>query len=345
MSDPKKNLGAPSSDETSALFVSARKKQLAEQEALQKKQEEERRRMEAEAEVRRLEEEVSARKAAAEKEAARLAAEQAAAGKAQAAGATPFGSAPAQGAGPAPAAPQAPAQTPPPAAPVMASAGATQPAPAKSGPKKLLLIGGIAVAAIVVVVLIIALASGGGSGDTPAAGASGAAPAAAATGNMVDAGNTLDASVRVSNVGLTIPYPSASLEIVASGDDYVDFAAASPDEVGNIIFFFTTKSVTDWSDDGLKSAFAPVYTSLVDYKIGVENLNVHDEVFENEADAPIRYHVSGTTVDGNGTPLGVYIRMALSDDQPYAMMVICDESRMPSYEGLAEAMRVGAQYE
>lgn len=72
MSDEKKNMGAPSSDETSALFVSARKKQLAQQEEERKRQEEEQKRLAAEAEVRRMEEEVQARKKAAEEEAKRI---------------------------------------------------------------------------------------------------------------------------------------------------------------------------------------------------------------------------------------------------------------------------------
>lgn len=75
MSEEKKNLGAASSDDTSALFVTARKKQLAEQEAQRKAAEEEAKRQAAEAEVRRLEAEVAARKRQAEEEARRLAAE------------------------------------------------------------------------------------------------------------------------------------------------------------------------------------------------------------------------------------------------------------------------------
>ena len=75
MDEEKKNIGASSEDDTSALFVTARKKQLAEQEARQKAAEEEARRVAAEAEVRRLEAEVAARKQKAEEEARRLAEE------------------------------------------------------------------------------------------------------------------------------------------------------------------------------------------------------------------------------------------------------------------------------
>ncbi|MDL2217504.1 hypothetical protein LJC27_02485 [Christensenellaceae bacterium OttesenSCG-928-M15] len=83
MSEEKKNLGAPSSDETSALFVSARKKQLAQQEEEKRRQEEEEKRLAAEAEVQRLEEEVMARKRAAEEEARRIEEERARAAKDQ----------------------------------------------------------------------------------------------------------------------------------------------------------------------------------------------------------------------------------------------------------------------
>ena len=75
MSDEKRNLGASSSDDTSALFVTQRKKQIAEQEAQRKAAEEEAKRVAAEAEVRRLEAEVAARKQKAEEEARRIAQE------------------------------------------------------------------------------------------------------------------------------------------------------------------------------------------------------------------------------------------------------------------------------
>lgn len=72
----KKNNVAPSTDTTSALFVSARKRQIEEQEAqrLAREKEDERRR--AEDEVRRLEAEVAERKRRAEEEALRVATEE-----------------------------------------------------------------------------------------------------------------------------------------------------------------------------------------------------------------------------------------------------------------------------
>lgn len=70
--DKKTNSGAPSSDTTSALFVSARKKQLEQQEAERKAKEQEEQRLAAEAEVRRLEAEVEERRRKAEEEARRV---------------------------------------------------------------------------------------------------------------------------------------------------------------------------------------------------------------------------------------------------------------------------------
>ncbi len=72
MSENQNNQGAPSSDDTSALFVSARKRQLAEQEEQRVASEKEAARRAAEEEVRRLEAEVAERKRKAEEDAARI---------------------------------------------------------------------------------------------------------------------------------------------------------------------------------------------------------------------------------------------------------------------------------
>jgi len=73
--DNKTTTGAPSSDTTSALFVSARKKQLEQQEAERRAKEKEEQRLAAEAEVRRLEAEVEERRRKAEEDAWRAEAE------------------------------------------------------------------------------------------------------------------------------------------------------------------------------------------------------------------------------------------------------------------------------
>ncbi len=82
--DTRNKSGAPSSDTTSALFVSARKKQLEQQEEERRAREKEDQRLAAEAEVHRLEQEVLERKRKAEEE-ARQVAQEARAKKAQAA--------------------------------------------------------------------------------------------------------------------------------------------------------------------------------------------------------------------------------------------------------------------
>jgi hypothetical protein len=67
--------GAPASDTTSALFVSARKKQLEQQEAERRAKEKEEQRLAAEEEARRLEREVEERRRRAEEESRRVEAE------------------------------------------------------------------------------------------------------------------------------------------------------------------------------------------------------------------------------------------------------------------------------
>ncbi len=72
MEDNMNNKGAPSSDNTSALFVSARKKQLAQQEEERVAAEKEAARLAAEEEVRRLELEVEERRRKAQEDAMRV---------------------------------------------------------------------------------------------------------------------------------------------------------------------------------------------------------------------------------------------------------------------------------
>lgn len=145
----KPNAGAPSSDTTSALFVSARKKQLEQQEIERRAQEKEEQRRAKEAEVRRLEQEVEERRRRAEMEA-------------QAVAANPFG---------APVAPSTQTGTSLQNQPVPAVSQPARPAAAAKQPnvtvggdrKKLFIIGGGALAAVIlVVILIVALGGGGG---------------------------------------------------------------------------------------------------------------------------------------------------------------------------------------
>lgn len=142
MSDDKK-MGAPQSDETSALFVTARKKQLADQEAQRKAAEEEQKRLAAEAEVRRLEAEVAARKQQAEAEQRRLEQETEARRR--------------QAEADARAAERAAKQH----VPAQPQAATAKKPPMKAPNKKTLLLAGIG-AAVVIVGIVLALVLGGG---------------------------------------------------------------------------------------------------------------------------------------------------------------------------------------
>lgn len=163
------NTGAPSTDTTQALFVSARKKQLEQQEAERLAKEREEERLAAEAEVRRLEQAVAERKRRAQEEALRVeeeaarrreqaeldakqAAEEAARARAAAQEAPPPSSKP------------APAQK---AAKQARQTGQTRQfeQTGQTGAKsnKIALIAGGAVLLVVAVVLVIVLAGGGGN--------------------------------------------------------------------------------------------------------------------------------------------------------------------------------------
>lgn len=171
--DQQNNTGAPSTDTTSALFVSARKKQLEQQEAERQAKEREAERLAAEAEVRRLEQEVAERKRRAQEEAQRVEQEaaqrreqaqqeaqrveqEAARRRVQAQ----------QGVQRAEqeAAMRARAAAQPGATPPQAKAATTKAGLPKN---KLVLIGGAAAVLIVAVVLIVVLSSGGGASYNP----------------------------------------------------------------------------------------------------------------------------------------------------------------------------------
>ncbi len=150
----KSNSAAPSSDTTSALFVSARKKQLEQQEIERREKEKEEKRLAAEAEVRRLEQEVEARRRRAEEEARRAEAE--AFRMAQEAQNRPTIVAPNPNAFHTP--PAAPTPVPVQKAPATARV-----APSLKNNKKVLIFGGAGAVLAVVVVLILVLMGSGGS--------------------------------------------------------------------------------------------------------------------------------------------------------------------------------------
>ncbi|HWS29948.1 MAG TPA: hypothetical protein VN512_07510 [Clostridia bacterium] len=146
------NTGAPSTDTTSALFVSARKKQLEQQEAERQAKEREAERLAAEAEVRRLEQEVAERKRRAQEEAQRVEQE---AQRAEQEAATRRQQAQQE-------AQQAAAQAAPPVAYAAPKQDGAHKAKFNLPLNKWVLIGGGAVL-LLAVILIVALSAGGGS--------------------------------------------------------------------------------------------------------------------------------------------------------------------------------------
>ncbi len=158
MSDEKRNQGTPG-DETSALFVTARKKQLEEQEVQRKAAEEEAKRRAAEEEVRRLEAQVAQRKRDAEEESRRIAQEAEERRRKAQEDAVQEERMRAQGAPPSAAASAAPAaSTATPAPKPAASAVAKAPAQKKMNPMILFGAIGGGVVLIVAVVLIVIFA-------------------------------------------------------------------------------------------------------------------------------------------------------------------------------------------
>ena len=154
MDQQNNNTGAPSTDTTSALFVSARKKQIEQQEVERQAKEREAERLAAEAEVRRLEQEVAERKRRAQEEAQRVeqeAAQRRAQAQQEALRAEQEATMRARAA--------------------QHSAVSLQPQVAvpKAGlsKKMLFIIGGAAAVLIAAVVLIIVLSSGGGASHNP----------------------------------------------------------------------------------------------------------------------------------------------------------------------------------
>ncbi|XEQ95505.1 hypothetical protein SPX_02760 [Sporomusa paucivorans] len=218
--EEKKNPGAASGDDTSALFVSARKKQLAEQEVQRKAAEEEAKRKAAEEEVRRLEAEVAERKRQAEEEAIRIA-EEARAQKAEAA-ANPdaiLGPPPAEQEGKGAGLPQMPKISIP--RPDISPAAMEK---ITGNPKRLKIIG----AAVVVLMAVLFFAWGGGEEAQGDPGDTNNAAKAVAVDTVIDVNAPFNDQKTLSTSGIIIHYPSsiftvqsstASELVLSAGDD------------------------------------------------------------------------------------------------------------------------------
>jgi hypothetical protein len=158
--DKKPPAGAPSSDTTSALFVSARRKQLEQQETERREKEKEEQRLAAEAEVQRLEREVEERRRKAEEDARRLEIEAAESRRKAEEDARRQAEEDARRIAAEARARQAQASAPPASQTQQGTAPASKPPLNK---KLLIMIGGGAVVAIGVVVLLVVLLGGKGN--------------------------------------------------------------------------------------------------------------------------------------------------------------------------------------
>lgn len=216
--EEKKNPGAASGDDTSALFVSARKKQLAEQEVQRKAAEEEAKRKAAEEEVRRLEAEVAERKRQAEAEAKKVA-EEARAKKAEAA-ANPdaiLGVPPAEKEGKDASLPQVPKISIP--RPNIDPASMEK---ITRNPKLLKIIGG-AVALLLVVALFLFW---GGEKNVADEEENRGKPAMAES-ISVDVNAALDAQQTLSDIGMVIHYPSTIFTVQSALSNRLDLSAGN----------------------------------------------------------------------------------------------------------------------
>ncbi|HWR56589.1 MAG TPA: hypothetical protein VN462_08770 [Negativicutes bacterium] len=225
--DEKKNPGAASGDDTSALFVSARKKQLAEQEAQRKVAEEEAKRRAAEEEVRRLEAEVAERKRQAEEEARRIA-EEARAQKAEAA-ANPdaiLGVPPAEKAGKGASLPHMPTISVP--KPNIGSAWAEK---FTQNPKMLKIIGG---AVVLLLVLVLFISWGGDKSDK--GDLIDEDKAAAAANIFVDVNAAFDKRATLSSIGMVVNYPSSIFTVKSATPTKLELTAGEDDHAVLMIF-------------------------------------------------------------------------------------------------------------
>jgi hypothetical protein len=234
--DNKNTTGAPSNDTTSALFVSARKKQLEQQEADRRAKEKEEQRIAAEAEVRRLEREVEERRRKVEEdrvkteEEAKRIAQEARAKQAQAAadpdavlGAAP----PPKKEIKLPQMPKIPKISMPHQQEKPASGGAVAASKLPLSPKMLAIIGGGVAAVILIIVLVMTMGGGGGT--------------------------TLDNSYRSNSLGLELAYPTGWLV----EEDAAQSAVTLQDgETGLLMIIDATDSVYEYGSDVISAAEA-----------------------------------------------------------------------------------------
>jgi len=264
--DKKTPAGAPSSDTTSALFVSARKKQLEQQETERRAKEKEDQRLAAEAEVRRLEAEVEERRRKAEEDArqadadAHRIAQEAHMKKAQAA-----------------VNPDAVIGVPMQQSKIPVASNKTKPAANGSFPanllgnKKLLAIIGGGAAALVLLIVILVSSLGGGS-KTPYLTASGFDM----TGSFINMETTTQLSLYASgNAELIHPDNSIETGTYTIEDDYI---IVSLDGVTHEFMIITEDGLGDENFDLYVRVGSDLYYQEADSSVGFDS--------DDEIDSP-----------------------------------------------------------
>jgi hypothetical protein len=351
--DKKTTSGAPSSDTTSALFVSARKKQLEQQEVERRAKEKEDQRLAAEAEVRRLEHEVEERrrkaeedKIRAEEEAKRIA-EEAREKQARAA------EAPDSVLG----APPPKKESKLPGANILSGLGsggsgsgsgggggsASGAAKAPANKKLPLIIGGAAA----VVVLIVILAVNLGGDKTPAPGANGGENQANVTGGMAPYAGDLDevdsdwqlnpaaaldtlATHRTLKLGLA--YPASEFVLSDLGDDDINLISRD----GNAVI--SLMALTPYNNEGggfRREEMIAVKDAML--ASTEENMSGDTEIIQNEYKSELSIAYFALSYDGEEERryVGVTVRAWITqpDGSPwfYGALLDCPIDQVGEY--------------
>ena len=322
--------GAPSDDTTSALFVSARKKQLEEQEAARRAKEKEEQRLAAEAEVQRLEREVEERRRRAEEdkrlaeEEARRIAEEARVKKAMAE------SDPNAFLGVQPLPMKPPAQK---AQGVPGAASASAPGTLVSGllkNKKMLMIAGGAAAVVIVLVVTLVLVLGGGGSV------------------KVDPG--LELSSFYDNYGISLKYPE-NWHVFVDEDSLRVYVQSDYDHNGHcdtLMFTDVTWEYIGYIYDGTDPILAGVWIledSIREF-IGdgtFEEYQINSLMVTNDGWLAGGIDVPCTT--GGGAALNLYIDFRQSNDQLLLAVIGIPERKRGVEDALTLCRRIAATAE
>jgi len=344
MSQENKNTtGAPAGDTTSALFVSARKKQLEQQESDRRAKEKEDQRLAAEAEVRRLEREVEERRRKAEENARRAEAdaaaetrriaEEAKARQTQAA-ANPdavLGAQPQKKEIKMPSMPKSSSASP---ATSPAASGGAAAAKAPLNTKMLAIIGGVAGVIILIVVLVFALGRGNDSG-----GGSTAPTSYSVSGGYYLNGDAEGLNIHFSDSGSAEVYLGDSLlyngHCEVTGSRLVLTIASIGDEMHFTIIDGDTIMDNDGdsyyrkgSAEGAQTAPAPSFTLDGGYYLGGDK-NMLNIYFYNDGTV-VLYQGGASQGEGHYSINGSRLNVTVPGVYDYAFDIIDEETIVDS---------------